>query len=189
MSKKQYKVETPHAGSHRYNLVGQRFGLLFVESYSGLNDTKNKLWLCKCDCGNTCKVTTTYLNNGKTTSCKCNQYKKGNKIHNYSGYEEITGTKWNSIRRNANSRGLEFNITKEGVWKKLKEQENKCYFSDVMISFKNKTASIDRLDSSIGYNNKNIVLVHKDINRMKTNFSVEYFKNLCKLVTNKNNNV
>ena len=179
---KKYKVKNPKPGSHTYNLIGKRFGLLVVEKCVGVNDYKNKLWLCKCDCGNTCNVITTYLNNGKTTSCKCNQYKKGELVYNYSGYKEITGTKWNSIKSNAKVRNLEFTITKEDVWGLLKNQNDKCYFSRLPISFKNKTASVDRLDSSIGYNYNNIALVHKDINRMKSDFTIDYFKKLCKLV-------
>lgn len=121
--KKVYKVLTPKAGSHKYNLVGNRFSLLVVKSYIGLNKNQNKIWLCECDCGNTCEVTTAYLNNGKTTSCKCNQYKKGENVYNYSGYKEITGTKWNSIKNNAKIRDLEFNINKEGVWVILEKKK------------------------------------------------------------------
>lgn len=181
------KVENPKPGSHKYNLVGNRFGKLVVIEYFGLDKYKNKMWLCKCDCGNTTKVTTTNLNKGTTTSCKCNQYKKGEGVYNFNGYKEISGTKWCSIKSNADRRGLEFKITKEFVWCKILEQDNKCYFSDLPISFLNKTASIDRLNSSIGYIESNIVLVHKDINRMKTDFSVEYFNKLCELVSKNKN--
>jgi hypothetical protein len=185
MSKKRYLVKNPNAGLHKYELTGKRFGLLTVEKYIGLNNSKNKVWRCKCDCGNYCNVTTTYLNNGKTSSCKCNRYKKGSGVYNYTGYKDITGTKWYSIKTNARIRQLEFTITKEDVWVLLNKQNGKCYFSNLDISFKDKTASIDRLNSSLGYTNDNIALVHKDINRMKTDFSVEYFTKLCKLVANK----
>ena len=187
MIKKTYKVKKPKPGSHKYNLIGEKFGLLTVKSYFGLNKNKNKVWVCKCDCGNICNVTTTYLNNGKTTSCKCNQYKKGKNVYNYCGYEDITGTKWNSIKKGAEVRGLEFKITKEYIWELLKKQNNKCYFSSVSISYKEGTASIDRIDNLLGYTENNVVIVHKDINLMRNKFSVDYFIKMCKLVTKNNN--
>ena len=83
---KGYKVNEPKPGSHNIDLTGQRFGMLLVESFSGTTDKyQNKKWLCKCDCGNKCEVTTTNLRQGKTTSCKCNQYKKGKDVYNYTG--------------------------------------------------------------------------------------------------------
>lgn len=184
---KSFKVDNPKAGSHKINLIGQRFGLLKVEIYNGLDKYKNKLWLCRCDCGNECNVTTTYLRNGKTTSCKCNQYKKGEKNDNFTGYKEISGAKWYSIEQNANIRALEFSITKEIVWDLINKQNNKCALTDLVISFKDNTASVDRIDNQKGYLVNNIHIVHKDINRIKSDLSLEYFKNLCKLVTIKNN--
>ena len=62
------------------------------------------------------------------------------------------------------------------------EQENKCALSGIEISFKNKTASVDRKDNNKGYDKSNIQLVHKDINLMRNKFTIEYFKNLCELV-------
>lgn len=40
------------------NLLGKRFGRLIVTQDVGRNKRREKLWLCKCDCGNT-KVTIT----------------------------------------------------------------------------------------------------------------------------------
>lgn len=52
------------------DITGQKFGLLTVEKYSY---TKNKRvhWLCKCDCGTTKEVQTSYLKSGNTKSCGC----------------------------------------------------------------------------------------------------------------------
>lgn len=179
------KVSNPKPGSHKYDLVGQIFGKLVVVEYFGLDKHKNKVWLCKCECGNETKSTTRLLNNGSVTSCKCNQYKKGVGVYNFTGYREISGAKWYSIKSNAKRRNLVFGITKEFVWGVLDEQNYKCYFSGLPISFSDTTASIDRLDSKVGYIDTNIVLVHKDINKMKTDFDVDYFIKLCKLVGNK----
>ena len=53
------------------NLVGKRFGLLLVESFSHLNKHNESIWKCKCDCGGTCYVANNELRNGDTKSCGC----------------------------------------------------------------------------------------------------------------------
>lgn len=183
--RKSYKVTNPKAGSKSYDLVGNKFGLLQVIEFVKLDKNKNKMWLCMCECGNTCHVTTTYLTSGKTTSCKCNRYKKGEDVYNFNGYKEITGTKWNSIQNNAKNRSLDFLITKEFIWTLLTNQNNKCYFTGLDIDYVSGTASIDRIDNNLGYTEDNVIMVHKDINLMRNKFSVEYFINLCKLVSQK----
>ena len=46
------------------------------------------------------------------------------------------------------------------------------------------TASLDRIDSSKGYTIDNIQWLHKDINKMKWDFSQEKFLELCKKIVN-----
>jgi hypothetical protein len=48
------------------------------------------------------------------------------------------------------------------------------------------TASIDRIDSNLGYTESNVVWVHKDVNIMKNNFTKEYFLMMCQKVTETN---
>lgn len=54
----------------RKNLIGDKFGKLTVISRS---ESKNgrRFWVCKCDCGNTCVVSTTHLLLGDVKSCGC----------------------------------------------------------------------------------------------------------------------
>jgi hypothetical protein len=57
------------------NLAGQRFGKLTVIKFSHWLDHNNghrdRMWLCKCDCGNECIVNHRYLRFGDTESCGC----------------------------------------------------------------------------------------------------------------------
>lgn len=55
------------------DLIGQRFGKLTV--LKELEKVKNgsRVWLCKCDCGNTKEVTTRDLNNHRVASCGCSK--------------------------------------------------------------------------------------------------------------------
>lgn len=56
------------------NLVGQRYDRLFVVSCEGIDASRNKVWRCLCDCGQTITTRGIYLKQGKATSCKCKRY-------------------------------------------------------------------------------------------------------------------
>lgn len=58
------------------NITGQRFGHLLVINYIGEHISNNKktrqrLWLCLCDCGNTKIASSVLLRKGKTDNCGC----------------------------------------------------------------------------------------------------------------------
>ena len=57
------------------DLTGQRFGKLtvlkFEEWLDHGNGHRDRMWRCKCDCGNECVVNHRYLRNGNTESCGC----------------------------------------------------------------------------------------------------------------------
>jgi len=53
------------------SLIGKRFDRLEVIAQAESTLRGQRQWLCKCDCGNTCIVTTANLNRGHTTSCGC----------------------------------------------------------------------------------------------------------------------
>ena len=53
-------------------LTGQRFGrLVAVESTDERSSDGNVIWLCRCDCGNECKVVGRSLTRNNTRSCGC----------------------------------------------------------------------------------------------------------------------
>jgi hypothetical protein len=100
------------------------------------------------------------------------------------------------IRRAIKSR-IEFNISKEYIVEKFKEQNGLCALSGIKIYFTHicnkqglvyQTASLDRIDSSKGYIVGNVQWVHKHINKMKMNLSDHDFINWCKVVTKYNDN-
>ena len=56
----------------RKDLTGQRFGMLIAKEYAGYsNSSGNAVWICDCDCGNTCKVDSNNLIALHTLSCGC----------------------------------------------------------------------------------------------------------------------
>ena len=57
------------------DLTGQRFGKLVVIDFDSWlthnNGHRDRMWKCKCDCGNECIVNHRYLRFGDTSSCGC----------------------------------------------------------------------------------------------------------------------
>ena len=184
--KDRHKNRTAH---NKVDLTNQRFGKLFV-----LRETKNKrkkraLWFCLCNCGKTKEISSKYLLNGDTKSCGC--LSKGN-AHNRKAYQEITKSFWSIIEKSAKIRGIPFLITQEDAWNVWEKQNGRCALSDIKLTHavnfrdqrSNHTASLDRIDSNLGYTINNIQWVHKNINIMKNKMSNSEFVEWCCLVQN-----
>jgi len=56
---------------NKLNLLGYRFGNIICIEYVWDAEKDASSWICKCDCGNTKKVTTCSLRAGTTRSCGC----------------------------------------------------------------------------------------------------------------------
>lgn len=56
---------------NKQDLTGFRSGRLVVVCESGRTKNGCVRWLCKCDCGNTCLVSSDHLKRGKVRSCGC----------------------------------------------------------------------------------------------------------------------
>jgi hypothetical protein len=111
-----------------------------------------------------------------------------NKNNNPQGEIQGVRVSWfNKFKMSATHRSLEWEITIEDVALILFEQFSRCALSGVEISAKGDlktiTASIDRIDNSIGYTKENIQLVHKKINMMRGTLTVEEFIDFCKSVS------
>lgn len=65
---------------NKKNLIGKHFGKLTVIKETDKRDSGgNIIWLCQCECGNTCEIRTGSLTSGNTTSCGCVNYSIGEK--------------------------------------------------------------------------------------------------------------
>jgi hypothetical protein len=53
------------------NLTGQRFGKLVAEYPTDKRSGSSIKWHCKCDCGNSCEISSYSLTSGNTKSCGC----------------------------------------------------------------------------------------------------------------------
>lgn len=68
------------------DLTGQRFGRLSVIERAGAAQSRQALWLCRCDCGNTKIVQSYDLRSGNTQSCGCQR--KENFTHTIHGHSK-----------------------------------------------------------------------------------------------------
>lgn len=173
----------------RYNfkdLSGKRFGKLLVKRKS---ETKTKTrgvrWVCECDCGKTKELPSNSLTSGNTKSCGCSQYKMLGNI--------IPTSYINAVKQNAVKRDIEFEVSIEYLESIF---TGECVLSGKKIKFnesgyqkdnkKRGNASLDRLDSKIGYIEGNVQWLDKDVNKMKNNKTDKEFIDLCKMIADKN---
>lgn len=185
----------------KHELTGKRFNYLLVEKMEITEKSKDRSWrsICKCDCGRIADVNTNYLMRGLVKSCGDNdcEYHRQDYTNNgknnikFTGYEEISGQLWSSYKCGAERRKLPFEITLEYVWNLFLTQNRQCSLTKIDIFFgktntSEKTASLDRINSSLGYVEGNVHWVHKDVNKMKMDLDLKYFINLCKEITRNN---
>jgi hypothetical protein len=174
------------------DLTGLVFGKLTVNQIHSKNRNGHIRWECLCECKKTHNVLSTHLIRGLITHCGCSKL-VGRNSKLWTGYGDISGNTWYSIKRGSDgSKGrlpIEFSISIEYAWELFEKQGQKCALSNLPIWFtsvdtprNSKTASLDRIDSSLGYIPGNVQWVHKDINKMKNSFDQQYFINLCKLI-------
>lgn len=179
------------------DLTNQRFGKLVALKLSNERTTaKLRIWECRCDCGKIKKVVAKSLRNGMTKSCGCEAHPSKSKNVNWKGYGEISLDFYTTLRRNAQSRFLSFEVSIEYLWELFLKQDRRCALSGRLLQFgrinkdrANTTVSIDRINSSKGYVEGNVQWVHKKINIMKNVYSQEEFLNLCKEVVKHNKNL
>lgn len=99
---------------------------------------------------------------------------------------------WNGILVGAIQRSIPVEITKPYALDLFREQEGRCAISRIAIGFQApgkfvgardaRTASLDRIDSDLGYIPGNVWWVHRDINQMKMSQSLARFVALCRAV-------
>lgn len=156
-----------------------------------------KTVLCECECGKQKYLILDRVLKYTTESCKsCSN----SKIKKYkgTGIGEITGTRFHYMEKNAKKSKIEYNISREYLWNLYLQQNRKCALSGLPIKFapnkqkmpdwENITASLDRINSKIGYIEGNVQWVHKIINIMKNTLSNNEFIYFCNQVTYNNEN-
>ncbi len=163
------------------NLLSNRFGQLVVIKYVG-SINKKVVWECQCDCGSKKTVNAGDLlrkDNKRIENCGNISHRSGENSPAWKGYLGISSRYFSSVKLGAAKRGLEFDLTYKDMADKF---TGKCALSGIPI-FLEDTASLDRIDSTLGYIPNNVQWVHKDVNRMKSDFKESDFLKWCNLIS------
>lgn len=148
-------------------------------------------WLCECVCGINKIVSMDRLTrkSNPVKSCGCKRVKRGKDHAQFTGHEGISGKWWGSHvlrERKQNVRQkVPVTINIEYAWELFIKQGGKCALSGIPLKLNtsvSSNASLDRIDSSMGYEPGNVQWVDKHINFMKRTYSQEYFVEMCKKV-------
>jgi hypothetical protein len=183
---KKYNINISHFNKQKYKyLENKRFNRWTVIKKADVFYKNSKYYyICKCDCGTIQEVPTSYLF-AKKKSNGCQFCRKTGKIDDFHYI-------WSDHKAGAIKRGLEFSITIDDLKELFKVQNGRCALSGRNIKIQNKmshgkfdrpTASIDRINSKLGYIRSNIQLVHKDFNRMKWDLPQETFIKMCQEIS------
>jgi hypothetical protein len=116
---------------------------------------------------------------------KCSNSKPENCVHKGWVKGVLRRSFANKYQKSAVLRNIEWDLTFEYLADLLIEQDFKCALTDwdidAMDANKN-TASLDRIDSSLGYVEGNVQWVHKMVNMCKQGYSQEEFLSMCRAV-------
>jgi len=147
---------------------------------------KHVKWRCLCSCGNEHIAFSHHLSRSVSVRCtECSYKSRRSEL-------ELKQYIWNGYKRSAKSRGIDFSVERELAFDLFLKQERRCALSGVSIKFAEcaaehvaggTTASLDRIDSSLGYVAGNIQWLHKTINLMKNTMTVKEFRKWCRLVS------
>lgn len=178
-------------------MIGKTFGYWTIIKYDGkyLDSAGNmrSKWICKCRCG----VEKSHFQssiNSKSGSKKCKAC-ANNLLATFQSVGDLTSTTWSRVANNAKERNHSLLITIDYAWELFQKQKGKCAISGKILTFPKKqcertlcNASLDRINSKYGYIEGNVQWVDKDVNIMKSVFSMDYFVETCKLIVETANN-
>jgi hypothetical protein len=101
---------------------------------------------------------------------------------------------WSLIKSCAADRNIGFNLKIEDAWEQFQRQSGQCALTGWGLTLESikgvnqtgegrRTGSLDRIDSTRGYEKDNIQWVHKEINKMKGSLTTTRFCEICHAVT------
>lgn len=126
--------------------------------------------------GTSCYSCRTAANNKKRIGTKT-----GAKNPAWKGYKDVPGKVLSKLKRDAETRGIDFQITIEDIQEKYEQQDMRCALTGIPVLF-GMNASVDRIDSEKDYTKDNIQIVLNVVNIMKRDIPEDLFIMLCKAV-------
>jgi len=168
-----------------------------------VSKNQRRMYLVRCDCGKEEVKRKDHVTTERTTMCKsCSAKRTASKYPppvNRTGYEGLSGTHYLSIKSGASRRGIEFSLSEKFLWELYKQQLGLCaitglpitlvnHIKDNNVDWRQITASLDRINNTLGYTETNVWWVHKKVNRLKNNLSMDELLYWSKLIVDKHGN-
>lgn len=161
------------------DIEGWVSGRLTVMGYAG-NINGSKMWFCKCQCGNTTRVSSHRIKKNTTTSCGCYATEllvRRSTTHGYSKKKSPEYLAWANMRKRCNSLSNFFYADYGGrgisICKRWDDFEN--FLSD-MGKRPGNDYSIDRIDNDENYEPGNVrwATQKQQCNNRRNNFLVTF---------------
>lgn len=178
----------------RKDFTGVRYGDLVAVAPHHVEKKPNGVngrwyWTFECDCGGSVVGIPNAIRSNKHQMCEDCRRASGSWA--WQGVGEFPGSHYREIYHSAQARGFTLEVTKDYLWDLYLKQDRRCAFTGWKIRFMSsysrkheKTASLDRIDSSVGYVEGNLQWVHRDVNKLKKNMGDARFIELCIAVAN-----
>ena len=161
-------------------MIGRKFERLTVLSLSHLDKRHRKHWLCLCDCGSVKAVQSGLLTSGNTRSCGC-LAAEARRSQRLPGDRGVINHIILQYKRHASDRGIQFSLDYDAVEELIRRP---CHYCGDKAGNLKKTKNmtegfrhngIDRVDSSLGYVNGNVVPCCGLCNRAKRDMPRDVF--------------
>ena len=169
------------------NYIGWKLGDMYVTPL-WRRDAGGLKWGMQCTCGSPVvyRKPTDIINilyKSCSTCSASKQDKTGHKNSNYKGTEDIPQLVYCKLVHNTKNRNKDIKlvVSIDDLQRQWSKQAGICTYTGLKLTM-SVDASLDRIDSALDYTEDNIHFIHKDINRMKSDFSEERFLMLCGLV-------
>jgi hypothetical protein len=168
------------------DMTGKEFGCLVARWPAGRQGKCGATWwLCSCKCGTLKTIRGETLRRGVSKSCGCNRRsfraetdrKAGRNVR--SDFSKVQYLLWAGAKHRASKKSLSFTISPSDIL-----IPNKCPLLGIRLNLKpsNKrtwnSPSLDRLDSTKGYDRDNILVVSWRANDLKADATLEELKSI-----------
>jgi hypothetical protein len=141
-----------------------------------------------CICHDVFPMTTEFFHSGSKKCKVCvNTQKKSN--YRQMSVLDLIPHRWKEIHSRCKRTKIPFRISIDDLRHQFKVQNGKCYYTHRTLTgyqenIENFSLSVDRVDSSRGYEKDNVVLCGTIINKMKLNLTTSQFVSLCSEIVN-----
>ena len=152
---------------------------------------RRRAFICECDCGKRPLIAAGNWYSGISNSCGCLK-DETTFARCFKGVGSLTGTYIGRVKRRAEEGGISFSVSKEYLWSLFQQQGAKCALTGLPIDLAPptakkrglavQTASLDRINSMLGYEPGNVQWVHATANKMKLDHTQENFLWWCRQV-------